>query len=175
MCQFGDESKIISEQKLTREQALVGYRSWYIINSFNDKEKSLKSTNIEFLWPKKKKCLSNPLRENSEGFYNYNICNYNNNYDYYYDYYNSYNYYNKYYNNYKVAGKTLLYGKVFSYSNGYRSSTCIVTHLAVLSDKRWFENEKTVKFAQHFNDIVSNLAKEYNCKTINYDDLIEGK
>src|SRR3990172_7665835 len=98
MCQFGDESKIISELDLTKEQALVGYRNWYVDNSFNDDEKHLKSTNIKFLWPKKEEVKGNPTIDNSEGIYNYN---YNNNYNYYN--YNNYNYnnnYNYYYNNY---------------------------------------------------------------------------
>src|SRR5260370_42000187 len=91
MCQFGDKSKILSEQELTMENGLIGYRVWYIINSFNEGEKMLKSKNVNFIWPKKEEVRGNPLRENSEGIYNYN-------YKYYYNYYYN-NYYNYYYNN----------------------------------------------------------------------------
>jgi hypothetical protein len=182
MCQFGPKEKIISIQDLTRENALVGYRNWYINNSFNDLEKHLKSTNIDFLWPKGEEVKGNPLEDNSKGVYNYNYYNYNNNYNNNYNYYNNYNnnynynyYYNNYnnnyysyYNNYYICGKTLLYGKVFHYKEGYRSSICIPTHLIILSDKEWFTDKYAVKFANHFNSIVTNLAKEYNCKVIEY-------
>ena len=182
MCQFGDKSKIISEKILPREEALVGYRNWYIINSFNDKEKSLKSINMEFLWPKKEEIKGNPTEDNSEGIYNYSnyyysnyyYYNYNNNY-YYNNYYYYYNYnYNNNNNYYYICGKTLLYGKVFSYKEGYRSSLCVPTHLVILSDKRWFEDKKSTSFAKHFNEIVSNLAKEYDCEVIGYNEFMKG-
>lgn len=171
MCQFGSARNIFSEQTLTKEQALVGYRNWYLNNSFNEKEeRHLKSLSQEFLWPKKGECKGNPSRDNSEGIYNYN--NNNRNYNYYnYNNYNNYNYYNYYYySNYSIWGKTLLYGKVFSYKEGYRSSLCIPTHLVILSDKQWFEDEKTKRFANHFNEIVRNLAAEYDCEVIGYDE-----
>lgn len=160
MCQFGDESYILNEQDLTREQALIGYRNWYINNSFNNQEKSLKSTNQNFLWPIGE-VLGNPLRNNSEGIYNYNI-NYNYNYNINYNY------------NY-ICGKTLLYGKIFSYKDGYRSSICVPTHLVILSDKEWFKNDKIKKFTNHFNQVVINLAKKYNCEVIGYNEFINSK
>lgn len=167
MCMFGNQSKIISEQDLTLEQALVGYRCWYINNSFNKEEKRLRSTNQNFLWPIGE-VIGNALRDNSEGIYNYNNCNYYNNYNNY----NNCNYYYSNYNyNYSICGKTLLYGKIFSYEEGYRSSICIPTHLAILSDKKWSDDIKTKNFVVHFNTIVIDLAKDYNCKTIGYDEL----
>jgi hypothetical protein len=40
----------------------------------------------------------------------------------------------------------------------------IPTHLNILSNKKWFEDKKTVNFATHFNQIVEALVIEYDCK-----------
>ncbi len=160
MCQFGNSSQIIEEKEITQENAIKGYRTWYITNPFDNEEKFLKSLNIKFLWPKKEIVKGNPIRENSEGIYNYN--NYNN-------YYNNNN-------NYNVYGSSLIFGKTFIYKDGYRSSFAIPCELCILSDKKWFKDPNTKKFAEHFNYIVTNLAKEYDCKVIDYDDwLTQGK
>lgn len=42
----------------------------------------------------------------------------------------------------------------------------------ILSDKRWFEDNKTKNFASHFNEIAANLANEYDCEVIGYDEFI---
>jgi hypothetical protein len=170
MCEFGDESFIINEQELTKKEALIGYRSWYITNPLNNQEKALKSLNQNYLWVKKGENKGNPLRNNSEGIYNYKYYNYNH---YNYNNYKYYKYYN--YKYYYICGKSLLYGKVFTYKDGYRSSICIPTHLVILSDKKWFEDSNTKDFANHFNKLISDLAKEYDCEVIDYDDFMVGR
>jgi len=186
MCQFGDSSKIIAELNITKEEALIGWRNNYIINPFNNKEKYLKALNNDYLYPKDKPAVGLPIRDNSEGIYNYNYYNYYNynNYNYYnYNYYNynynnynynnynynnyNYNYYN--YNYYNIQAKTLLYGKTFKYKEGYRSEFCIITDLIILDrNSEWFTDEKTIKFAEHFNSTVEALAVEYKCGVIEF-------
>ena len=156
MCQFGDESKIIEELDIPATNPLVGYRKWLITNSFNSEEKHIKSLKNEYLWPKNKLAIGSPLRNNSEGIYNY----YNN--DYYYNYY--------YYNNnycYYIYGVCYLHGKTYKYINGYRSQFGYPKALVTLRS----EDNKTKQFVEHFNSIVKNIAKEYNCETVNYSEL----
>ena len=171
MCQFGDSSKIIGELNISESESLIGYRSNYIINPFNDEEKFLKSLHQDFLWNKLITIKGNPTEENSEGIYsyNYNNNNYNNNnyinYNYINNNYNNYINYNNY--NYYILLKIKHWGKVFSYKEGYRSEFALPFELAILNkDSEWFKNSKTVKFANHFNQTVENLAKEYNCNVI---------
>ena len=179
MCQFGDSSKVISELNLLRDEALIGFRNCYINNPFNNKEKFLKSINIDFIWKKKEIIVGNPTLNNSEGIYNYNHYynnhyNNNNNYNDNNYYYNDYNYY---YNNnhYKITMKTKLWGKVFSYKEGFRSQYCIPTHLVILDkDSKWFEDRRTVEFANHFNSAVEELAKDYDCEVLEYKDYKKG-
>jgi hypothetical protein len=187
MCQFGNSDKILNESIIDESNALIGYRVNYGINSFNNKEKFLKSLNQNFIWNKKEIIKGNPTKENSEGIYSYNYYyynhnyNHNNNYDYYdYNYnnnnnhnYNHNNYsYNYDYNNhnyYNICLKIKLFGKVFSYKEGYRSEFAIPYELVILDkDSEWFKNSKTIKFANHFNNYIEILAKEYNCKIIEY-------
>jgi len=168
MCQFGDSSKIITELQVPKDEAIIGWRNNYITNSFNESDKYLKSIDNSYLYPKNIDAEGLGLkRENSLGIYNYNNYNYNyNNYNNYnYNYYNyNYNYYN-----YNIQIKTLHYGKIFSYKEGYRSEYCKVTHLIILDkDSNWFKYDKTVSFANHFNNLLEQLAKEYNCETLEW-------
>ena len=96
MCQFGNSSKIIEELDLTEQEALIGFRNNHVIFD----KKILKSINMNYEWPKLSPAIGNPLKENSEGIYNYNNYNYNhNNYNNYnYNYYNYYDYNYNYYN-----------------------------------------------------------------------------
>jgi len=189
MCQFGNSSKIISELDLTESEALIGYRSNYITNVFNNNEKFLKSINQDFIWNKKEIIRANPTKENSKGIYSYknyyNHNNYNYHKNYSYNYYNYKNYYNSYYysynyknysygynNFYTIELKIKLWGRIFSYNEGYRSEFVIPTHLVILDrDSEWFTDSKTIEFANHINQIIENLAKEYDCNIIEFKDL----
>ena len=189
MCQFGDRSKIIAEFNLTEDEALIGWRNNYIINLFDDKEKFIRALNNSYVYPKEKDAEGFGLkRENSLGIYNYDNYNYNNNDDNYHNYYNYRNYYYNHYNNnynnyhhyyyndynsnydnYYIQVKTLHYGKVFKYSSGYRSEYCMVTHMVILdSDSEWFTDNKTIKFANHFNNTCEQLAKGYHCDVMEF-------
>jgi len=148
MCQFGDSSKIITELQVPKDKAIIGWRNNYITNSFNESDKYLRSISNNYLYPKNEDAEGLGLeRENSLGIYNYNYNNYNN-----------------------IQIKTLHYGKIFSYKEGYRSEYCKVTHLIILDkDSNWFKDEKTVSFANYFNNLLEQLAKEYNCETLEWD------
>lgn len=57
MCQFGNSDKIIKSYTLEEKDAIIGYRNNLVINSVNilsDKEKFLKSINMNYIWPKKR-------------------------------------------------------------------------------------------------------------------------
>jgi len=194
MCQFGDESKIIKKHQILENEALIGWRNNIVTNPFNDEKKFLKALNNDYIYPKKELATGLGLESNNSlGIYNYNNYNYNNyyynynnynynnnnnnnynnyNYNYYYNY-NNYNYnyynYNNNYNYYYIQVKTLHHGKIFEYSEGYRSEYCKITHLVILDkDSKWFSDKNTIKFANHFNSLVENLAKEYNCEVMEF-------
>ncbi len=163
MCQFGTSDNIIKEYTLEEANSIIGYRNNIIFNSFNNGEKMLKSTNIDYSWPKKLLAEGKPLRENSEGIYSY----YNNNY---YNYnYNNYNYNNNYNNYYNILLLIKIHGLIFEYKEGYRSQFAKPHQLVILDkDSSWFTDEETIKFANHFNSTLENLAKEYDCETIEW-------
>jgi len=173
MCQFGDSTKILKELNLSEAKALIGWRNNHITNPFNNQEKHLKSLHQDYLWPKYKPAEGNPQLEDSAGVYNYNYNydynNYNhNNYDYYNHNYYDYNNYNNY-NYYNIQVRTKVFGKVFVYEKGYRSSLCKVDALVILDrDSQWFTDEKTKLFSEHFNKTLEALAKEYNCDVVEY-------
>jgi hypothetical protein len=188
MCQFGDSSKILDIIQLDENQALTGLRSWYIINSFNDEEKKLKSLNRDYIWSTSTK--GNPLRENSEGIYSYNNYynnNYNNyNYNYYNYYYNNYNYnnYNYYYNNYNynnynnynyyyIIGLISLFGRIFKYKEGYRSEFAKIQSIAIIDNPYWLnsKDEKKFNFINHFHKVCNEISNNYKIKLINYSEL----
>jgi len=149
MCQFGDSSKILEELIIPENEALIGWRINKLINPFNNNEKFLSAINNDYIYPKNELANGTGLeRGNSLGIYNYN--------------YNHNNYY-------CLQVKTLHHGKVFKYAKGYRSEFCKVTHFLILDrDSKWFTDAKTIKFANHFNSLLENLAKEYNCDVIEY-------
>lgn len=156
MCQFGTSDKIIKELELSEAEALIGWRDNIITNSFNDKkEKFLRSLHHNFIYPKNNIQIANPTKENSEGYYTY----------YNYNYYN--NNYNYNYNNIQIKCK--IHGRVFEYKDGYRSSLILpIAFVTLDKDSKWFDNKRTLKFANHFNTTIENLAKEYNCETIEF-------
>jgi hypothetical protein len=188
MCQFGDSSKIIKEYTLEEKDAIIGYRKNIVINPFNDKEKVLKSTNMDYLWPKKALAEGKPTKDNSEGIYSYNYNNYYNHYNYSYDYSyynnnnyyynnnynnNNYNHYNNYYNHYNNYYNLFvlikIHGQIFEYKEGYRSQFAKPYQLVILhKDSKWFTDSNTIKFATHFNSTIESLAKEYDCEVIEW-------
>ena len=170
MCEFGDSSQITEEKVVLANENLIGYRGWYMSNSFNAEEKHLRSLYVDFLWKKDEESTGTPLRDNSMGIYLYNSY-YNYSYYNYSDNYYNYNYSSIYY----VAGQASVAGKTFIYRDGYRTSLSKPLELVILSNKKWFENTKTVKFAEHFNNTVVKVAEEYGCKTIGYNEFTNGE
>ena len=174
MCSLGKE---IKRFEVSKENAIIGYRGWYIVNPLGNskKERVLKSLNCDFIWDKDKDIEGN-VDDCIDDEIPLGIYCYNNDYNYYYKhnyYYNynynyNYNYYNYNYNyNYNyIAGTCYQFGKIIEHEQGYRSNLARPKSLVILDDPKWFDTTDKKKFANHFNGIVKNVAKEYNCEVI---------
>jgi len=147
MCILGKE---ISRSNIDEANPPIGYRGWFVKNSFSEDTKVLLSESAEYEWPKIAE--GNPLEEN-RGIFSYKN-HYNNNYYYYNNNYNNNN------NYYYTAGLCYQWGLVVFHEKGYRSQFARPKSLVLL------DKHENPHFLNHFNNIVELVAKEYNCNTI---------
>ena len=166
----------IEFKNLSQDEAVTGYRNWKV--KINEDDKKLKSECRDYTWSIK--LISHKVERENSGIYSY----YNNNNNYYYynnnNYYNYYNnnYYNYYYYNnnyyyYIISGIIKQFGKIAIHKIGYRSEYAIIDSLFTIRESDAKGDNRFISWIKEFNKKIEEIAKVYNCKTINYQDFIE--
>ena len=141
----------IEYKQIDESSPLIGYRLWRlnINNPIN-----LMSEHQNYNW---NKTIEGPheVTDSNSGIYAYNN---NNN-----------NYYNN--NNYSIFGIIKQYGKVAIHKTGQRSEYAKIDILFSIRELDAKGAEKFLDWIKEFNLIITNLSKEYECKTIHWQDF----
>jgi hypothetical protein len=178
---------LIEYKQIDKSNPIIGYRKWK--NIINPESLILKSEYIDYEWSK----LEGPheVREINSGIYaynnnynyyynnyynNYNNYNYYNNYNNYNYYYNNYyNNYNNYYNNYyyNLQGIINQWGKVAIHKIGQRSEYANIKTLFAIRESDTKGPETFLTWVRKFNILINNIAEQYDCNVIYWQDFNE--
>ena len=168
-------------KQIDKSSPLIGYKTW------RNKKNSLILTSEyqDYSWNK----LEGPheVLEINSGIYAYNNYNYNynnysynySNYNYNYSYNNSHsnysNYNYSYGNNYYISGIISQWGKVAIHSEGQRSEYAKVKTLFTIRKSDASGTKEFLDWIDIFNKHIEDIAKEYECNTIPYQDFIDSQ
>lgn len=160
-------------KQIEKTNPLIGYRSWKL--SIHNPA-ILKSEHQKYDW---NNIIEGPhvVTDSNSGIYAYNY-NYSNNYNYnnyYYsnNYNNNYNYSNKNYNNYYMSGIINQYGRVAIHRTGQRSEYAKINKIFTIRESDAKGPKEFLDWISKFNFIIVELAKKYECETINWQDFAQ--